>query len=328
MTLLTKELKHPEVFSDIISHNESMFSIFQYVESIAPTMHPVFITGETGVGKGLLAEAIHNISHRKGEFIHVNISGIDPNMFADTLFGHVKGAYTGASKERVGLCEKASSGTLFLDEIGDLDNLSQIKLLNLLQERKYYPIGQDQPRYCQARFITATNCDIETLVEKDIFRKDLFFRLQTHRIHLPPLRERLDDLPVLVDYFLKQGAQNLNKKKPSVYKEVIQLLNTYSYPGNIRELKAMIDDALCRHQSHALSLKSFKSYINRQNQQNFKSSGIKENLHQVFNYFENLPTIKEATEQLVIEALKRANGNLSIAAPLLGKLVGRLWAKG
>lgn len=316
--LLTKKLQHPGAFSKIITQNDSMLSIFQYVESIASTMHPVFITGETGVGKGLLAEAIHKISNRKGPFIHVNVSGIDANMFTDTLFGHVIGAYTGATKERIGLCEKAESGTLFFDEIGDLDNSSQIKLLNLFQERKYYPIGQDQPRQCRARFITATNCDIDNLVKNDIFRKDLFFRLHTHRIHLPPLRERMDDLPLLIDYLLRHGAKNLNKKKPAVYKEMIQLLNTYSFPGNIRELKAMIDDALCRHKSHTLSLKAFKSYIYRQSQQNYANRDMKKIYQNVFDYFEDLPTIKEASEQLVREALKRANGNLSIAAPILG----------
>jgi DNA-binding NtrC family response regulator len=317
-SLLTKKLQHPSAFSKIISQNDSMISILQYVESVASTIHPVFITGETGVGKGLLAEAIHKISHRKGPFIHVNVSGIDANMFSDTLFGHVKGAFTGANSERTGLCEKAASGTLFLDEIGDLDNLSQIKLLNLFQERKYYPIGQDQPRLCRARFITATNCDIAHLVGNNIFRKDLFFRLHTHRIHLPPLRERMDDLPLLLDYFLRQSAKKLHKKKPSVYKEMIQLLNAYSFPGNIRELKSMIDDALCWHKSHTLSLKTFKSHINRQNQQNYTNRDIKKNFQNVFNYFEDLPTIKEATDQLVCEALKRSNGNLSIAAPILG----------
>ena len=314
-TFLKKELQHPDVFANIISQNDSMISILQYAESIAPTKYPVFITGETGVGKGLMAEAIHKISQRKGPFIHINVSGIDTNMFADTLFGHVKGAFTSANTDRIGLCEKASDGTLFLDEIGDLDNSSQVKLLNLFQERKYYPIGQDKPCHCRARFITATNCDIENLVEKELFRKDLFFRLQTHRIHLPPLRERMDDLPILVDYFLKQGAKSLDKKKPSVYKEMIQLLNTYSFPGNIRELKAMIDDALCRHKSHTLSLRPFKFYIARQNQQKYADS----DQNKLFrDYFHSLPTLKEATEQLVREALKRANGNLSIAAPILG----------
>jgi DNA-binding NtrC family response regulator len=318
-TELKQKLQHPEAFTDMISQNDSMLSIFQYVESIAPTIHPVFITGETGVGKGLLAEAIHKISKRKGPIIHVNVSGIDANMFADTLFGHIKGAYTGATNDRIGLCEQASTGTLFLDEIGDLDNISQIKLLNLFQERKYYPIGQDRPRHCHARFITATNCDIDKLVENGAFRKDLFFRLQTHRIHIPPLRDRMDDIPVLVDYFLKQGAQHMNKNKPSVYKQMIQLLNTYSFPGNIRELKAMVDDALCRHKSHTLSLKSFKSYINRKKQQTYSNRDNLKNIFQnVFNYFEDLPTIKVATEQLIYEALKRANGNLSIAASILG----------
>jgi len=316
--VLKKELLYPDIFSNIVSQNDSMFSIFQYVESIAPTMYPVFITGETGVGKGLLAEAIHKISQRKGPFIHVNVSGIDANMFADTLFGHVKGSYTGANTDRPGLCKKASEGTLFLDEIGDLDALSQLKLLTLLQERQYYPIGRDHPCHCNARVITATNCDVDKLVETKHFRKDLYFRLHTHRIHVPPLRERLDDIPILVDYFLKKGARELSKKKPSIYKEMIQLLSAYSFPGNIRELKSMIDDALCRHKSHSLSLDTFKSHINRHNQDTLDSSDFKKTIQNIFKIMTNLPTIKQASEQLVTEALKRANGNLSIAAPMLG----------
>ncbi|ETR73931.1 MAG: Sigma-54 dependent DNA-binding response regulator [Candidatus Magnetoglobus multicellularis str. Araruama] len=316
--VLKKELHHPNAFSQIISQNDTMFSVFQYVESIAPTMYPVFITGETGVGKGLLAEALHIISARKGPFIQVNVSGIDSSLFADTLFGHVKGAYTGANSDRIGLCEKASDGTLFLDEIGDLELPLQTKLLNLLQERKYYPIGEDQPRHCNARIITATNCDVTELIDKKAFRKDLYFRLHTHHIQIPPLRERMDDLPVLVDYFLKQGAKELNKKKPAVYKEMIQVLNTYTYPGNIRELKAMVDDALCQHTAHSLSLKTFKEYIRKQSQDKIDDVENKYSIQNIFKILTSLPTIKEASEMLVNEALKRAKGNLSIAAPILG----------
>ncbi|MBF0452205.1 MAG: sigma-54-dependent Fis family transcriptional regulator [Candidatus Magnetomorum sp.] len=316
--VLSKSLKYPKVFSRLVTQNDTMFSIFQYLESIAQTMYPVFITGETGVGKGLVAEAIHEISQRRGPFVHVNVSGIDDSMFADTLFGHIKGAYTGASIERSGLVERAAEGTLFLDEIGDLSMQSQVKLLTLLQERKYFPIGVDKPKHCHARIITATNCDVENLINTGKFRKDLYFRLHTHRIHLPPLRERLDDLPVLLEYFFDVAALEMNKKKPTVHKELIQLLNTYSFPGNIREVKAMIFDALSRHESRVLSMNTFKSHMNRQKKNNHTQSEKKLTVLNVFKTLKELPTIKDSSEQLIHEALKRANGNLSIAAPILG----------
>jgi len=316
--VLSKELKYPDAFKTIITQNESMFSIFQYLESVAQTMYPVFITGETGVGKGLVAEVIHQISHRKGPFVHVNVSGIDDHMFADTLFGHVKGAFTGANTERPGLIERASEGSLFLDEIGDLSLQSQVKLLTLLQEKKYFPIGMDKSRQCHARIITATNCNVEKLIDEGKFRKDLYFRLHTHRTHIPPLRERLDDLPVLVDYFLEVASKEMNKKKPTTHKELIQLLRTYSFPGNIRELKSMVFDALSRHESRVLSMNNFKQHINRQKAPSDEKEEKNFTLLNLFKTLQDLPTIKESSEQLIKEAIKRANGNLSIAAPILG----------
>ncbi|KPA16668.1 chemotaxis protein CheY [Candidatus Magnetomorum sp. HK-1] len=316
--VLKKELNNPEAFSNIITQNDGIFSIFQYVESIASNMYPVFITGETGVGKGLLAESIHQVSQRSGNFMHVNVSGIDDQMFADTLFGHIKGAYTGANTERQGLCERASGGTLFLDEIGDLSMSSQIKLLNLLQEKKYYPVGSDKSKQCHARILTATNCNVEKLIDRGTFRKDLYFRLHTHRIHLPPLRERMDDIVVLLDHFLKIASREMKKKKPGIYKELIQLLSSYSFPGNIRELKAMTFDALSRHKTHILSLETFKAHMNRQNHTKQAQNEKINTLQTVFKSLSELPTIKQASEQLIHEAIKRSKGNFSIAAPILG----------
>jgi DNA-binding NtrC family response regulator len=316
--VLKKELKYPDAFKKIITKNESMFSLFQYMESVAQTMYPVFITGETGVGKGLVAEIVHEISKRKGPFVHINVSGIDDHMFADTLFGHVKGAFTGANFERAGLIERASEGTLFLDEIGDLSLQSQVKLLTLLQEKKYFPIGMDAAKHCHARIITATNCDVEKQIDSGKFRKDLYFRLHTHHINIPPLRERLDDLPILLNYFLEVAAYELKKKKPGTHKELISLLKTYSFPGNIRELKAMVFDALSNHNSRMLSMKRFKTHIFRQKKPDITKEKNKMTLLNLFKTIQALPTIKESSEQLIQEALKRANGNLSIAAPMLG----------
>ncbi|NIT54367.1 MAG: sigma-54-dependent Fis family transcriptional regulator, partial [candidate division Zixibacteria bacterium] len=154
--LLTDKLSHPEAFSHIITENSQMRSIFQYCEAIASSPQPVLVTGETGVGKELVAEALHKLSQRSGEFVPVNVAGVDDQLFSDTLFGHTKGAYTGADRDRKGMIEQANDGTLFLDEIGDLAMESQVKLLRLLQERKYYPIGSDVPRTCDCRVVVAT----------------------------------------------------------------------------------------------------------------------------------------------------------------------------
>ncbi|MCA8973044.1 MAG: sigma-54 factor interaction domain-containing protein, partial [Planctomycetes bacterium] len=176
-----------------ITRNTKLLQIFRYVESIATTAEPVLITGETGVGKDLLAQAIHVLSNRQGSLVAVNVAGLDDAIFSDTLFGHSKGAFTGAERVRKGLIEQASGGTLFLDEIGDLTAASQSKLLRLLQSNDYFPLGSDMPKHSHARVVSATNRNLWQLAKEEKFRKDLNYRLRTHHLHIPPLRERLDD---------------------------------------------------------------------------------------------------------------------------------------
>ncbi|MCB0300236.1 MAG: sigma-54-dependent Fis family transcriptional regulator, partial [Calditrichaeota bacterium] len=173
--LLSDKLDDPDAFSEIITRNKTMRQIFQYAEAIARSPLPVLVTGETGVGKELIARAIHKVSKRHGEFVPVNVAGVDDNLFSDTLFGHKKGAFTGADSDRKGLIEQASRGTIFLDEIGDLAMESQVKLLRLLQEGRYYPIGSDTPKPTDARVIVATNADLEKAQTTGKFRKDLFY---------------------------------------------------------------------------------------------------------------------------------------------------------
>ncbi len=315
--ILTKKLENPEAFHEIITNNKKMLSMFQYIESIAPTSQAVLITGETGVGKELIARAIHSLSNVKGNLVNVNVAGLDDNVFSDTLFGHIKGAFTGADRARAGLIEQASGGTLFLDEIGDLNNASQVKLLRLLQEGEFLPIGQDTVKTTDARIIAATNEDLFTLQKEGRFRKDLNFRLRTHHIHNPPLRDRMGDIPLLVEYFLEHATKELNKKKPMVPKELITLLETYYFPGNIRELQAMVFDALSRHKSGILSLGAFKSHISKEQEESFPEEHMQIG-DGTFSSFERLPTLKQATRMLVEEALKRSNSNQTIAARILG----------
>ena len=311
-------IKKPEAFAEIITNSKEMLSVFIYIESIAQSSQPVFITGETGVGKELIARSIHSLSGLKGRFITVNVAGLDDNLFSDALFGHIKGAFTGADKVRHGLVEKASGGTLFLDEIGDMSPASQVKLLRLLQEGEYLPLGQDEHKKTDVRILAATNEDLWELQEAGKFRKDLNFRLRVHHIDVLPLRERKDDIPVLVDHFLDEAARALKKKKPTIPKDLLKLLGTYSFPGNVRELQAMVFDAVSRHKARILSLKVFKSHIAREKKYRIVSTEVELKETALLTFSNNLPTIKQATQLLVDEAMKRAEGNQSIAAGMLG----------
>jgi len=317
--ILSDELVHPEAFSEIITESKVMHGIFKYVEAIAETALPVLITGETGVGKESIANVIHRLSNRKGQFVVVNVAGLDDNLLSDTLFGHKKGSFTGANSDRKGMIESATSGTLFLDEIGDLSIPSQVKLLRLLQDGKYYPLGSDTQKYTNARFIFATNINLEEAITKGDFRKDIYYRLRSHLIRIPPLRERREDIPQLFSCFLKEAAKSLNKKVPVVPPELITLLSTYSFPGNIRELQTMVFDALARHQKGILSVRSFRDIIGSnslplENEKLMESEGT--NLLNLFNG--RFPRLKEVEGFLISEALKISGNNQGIAASMLG----------
>lgn len=321
-TLLTDSAgKNPHpAFSSIITGDSGMLAIFQYCEAIAASRQPVLITGETGVGKELFAQAIHELSDFKGEFVAVNIAGFDDVMLSDMLFGHRKGAFTGAVENRSGMIEKASEGTLFLDEIGDLSIASQVKLLRLLQEREYSPLGSDETRRSNARIVLATHHNLMELQKNSRFRKDLYYRIATHHIHIPPLRKRKGDVQLLVDHLIAKISAELGKKVPAYHPELLTLLKSYHFPGNVRELQAMMYDAVSSHQSKMLSMKVFIEHIKRNSgsaisiSDNGEESGDSDWTSQL----ENLPTIRQATDSLVREALRRAEGNQSVAAKLLG----------
>lgn len=325
--VLKPGIEKPDLFSSIITNNKSMLTLFSYIEAIASSPEPVLITGESGVGKELFAEAIHRLSGREGEFVAVNLAGLDDTFFSDTLFGHKKGAYTGAQSDRRGFVEKASGGTLFLDEIGDLSQASQVKLLRLFQEREFYPLGSDLPIKTDARVIAATNRDLGKLAEKNRFRNDLFYRLNTHSIHIPPLRERPGDLPLLVEYFAEQAALSGSRENPEIPVEIIEELSTYSFPGNVRELRSIMYDTVYQCSSGSLSLEGITAQLDVKGRDlradlraaegdSALSSEASESLEVVYPL--KLPTLKQSAELLVREALRRAGGNQSKAARLLG----------
>ncbi len=330
--LLSRNLQQPESFTSILTVSTKMHAIFQYIESIAKTSRPVFITGETGTGKELIAQSTHALCGRDGKFVPLNVAGLDDNLFSDTLFGHVKGAFTGAMGDRPGLIEEAAGGTLFLDEIGDLDMLSQVKLLRLLQEGEYYPLGSDQRKRSDARIVVATHQNIQRMVESGKFRKDLYYRLRTHHVHIPPLRERKCDLSILLEHFIQQASEQLDRKPPSPPKDLLPLLESYHYPGNIRELEGMVFDAVSRTSGRVLSLEAFQSSIARSLEDGDltgdpeapKPSEIpglldddpEDIMDQLLDT--RFPTLKELNNILIQKALDRSNGNQALAAQMLG----------
>jgi two-component system response regulator HydG len=316
--LLSNKLDHAQAFSAFDTISKKMHSIFQYAEAIANSSEPVLITGETGVGKEVLAEAIHQLSGRRGNLIPVNVAGLDDALFSDTLFGHRKGAFTSAITSREGFVAQAADGTLFLDEIGDLSQESQVKLLRLIQEKRYYPLGSDIAKNSSVRIICATNRDLHQRMAEDVFRSDLYFRLSVHQIELPPLRSRKEDLPLLVGRFLESAAHSMAKEVPSAPLELYDLLGVYKFTGNIRELRALVYDAVAAHRSGpVISLERFKKAVEKQQQT--QQSNIEQPEEDRWILIPGkFPTLSQAEAFLTQEAMRRANDNQGVAATLLG----------
>jgi DNA-binding NtrC family response regulator len=316
--LLGEPLNRPEIFANILTQNNLMRSIFKLVEMVAVTDHPVLICGETGVGKELLAQAVHAASGLNGEFVPVNVAGLDDVMFCDTLFGHRKGAFTGAAETREGLIKKAEGGTLFLDEIGDLSAESQKALLRLLQEKEYYRMGSDILFRSNARVVTASNRDLKAMIAAGTFRRDLYHRLTIHEIQIPPLRERRDDIPLLVQHFARTAAESLGKSPPVMTSQVKMALLMSDFPGNVRELQNRICNAVVCNLTGELTMDDFpelaatpvqgRGVVRVTTDGNFT-------LHAAFAAF---PTIDEVEQLLVQEALKASEGSKTVAAELLG----------
>ena len=320
-SLMSDRMKCPECFSHIITCQRDMLVHFKYIEAIAGSREPVMITGETGTGKELIARALHQASGRSGKMVSLNVAGLDDTMFSDTLFGHVKGAFTGADRDREGLIASATGGTLFLDEIGDLNMPSQVKLLRLLQEYTFYPLGSDIPQVFDVRIVVATNQNIRDRIARGKFRQDLFFRLSSHPIDMPPLRNRPDDLPLLLQHFIEEASQSLGKSAPTPSDELLKLLSVYDFPGNIRELRSLVYNAVAQHRSGPiLSMQSFRDSIQKTRgtlvvEKHTPESLSKASLLTITGRF---PTLKEADVYLVEEAMRRASSNQGVAATLLG----------
>jgi two-component system, NtrC family, response regulator HydG len=300
---LQSDLKKP--YSDIIGHSASMKNIFSIIDKVAQTDANVLILGENGTGKELIARAIHDRSHRKDEiFVGVDMGAITETLFESELFGHKKGAYTDAKDDRAGRFEIADGGTLFLDEIGNLSMPLQSKLLTVLQRREVTRIGSNKAIPVDIRLICATNMHVHEMVMENTFRQDLLYRINTVEIFLPPLRERQDDIPVLAEHFLKSYSQKYRKEFKAFSPSALQLLQKYSWPGNIRELQHAIERAIIMAEGDQLDSRDFFFLSAKPTNEKIATPAS-------FN-------LDEVEKNVIQKAIDKNGGNISKAAKELG----------
>jgi DNA-binding NtrC family response regulator len=304
-------------FSRIVTKSPLMLGLFQTIERLGPSPLPVLVYGESGTGKELIARAIHDVSGRDGPFVPVNVAGLDGALFSDVLFGHARGAYTSAEGARPGLVKRAEGGTLFMDEIGDISGESQVKLLRFLQDGEYYPLGSDKPERSACRVVLATHVDLAEAVKAKRFRADLYYRLMIHIVTIPPLRDRREDIPLLVDHFARQAAEHLKRTATPVDPAFFAALEGYNFPGNIRELSAMVYGAAADSGVGRLSITYARDYVARQGTD--PSGEIKEScVDYPYVTDDRFPPLDLLELQHIREALRRSGGNQSAAAVLLG----------
>lgn len=254
------DLANPEAFASIVTQSEKMLRIMREAELHAVSKVPILITGETGTGKELLAQAIHKASSRANHtFTAINMSALTASLFEAEFYGHTKGAFTGAAQDRKGYLETTSGGTLFLDEIGSLPLELQGKLLRVLQEGEYFKLGTSRPQGADIRFIAATNVELDTLQDQGLFRKDLFYRLCGAWLDLPPLRERKGDLVILVEYFLRENGSGHSRR--DIEESTWNLLKAYPFPGNVRELKSIVQHASNLAKGKSISVHHLPAYV-------------------------------------------------------------------
>jgi two-component system, NtrC family, response regulator AtoC len=304
---LRKQLDSKFGLENIVGESPVMKEIFEIAQQVAPTRATVLLGGESGTGKELVAKAIHQLSPRaKQPFVTVHCAALAPTLLESELFGHEKGAFTGAHERRVGRFEQAQGGTLFLDEIGEIDAMIQVKLLRFLGERTFERVGSNKTLTADVRLITATNKNLEELVKAGKFREDLFFRLRVVEINLPPLRERTGDIPLLAQKFLREFAGENNKPVNDFTTDALQLLLNYSWPGNVRELRTAIEHAVVLCRGEKISARDLPPSVRGGHTDETQLPPQK------------ALTVKDAEKQLIVRALKDTNGNRTVAAKKIG----------
>ena len=304
---LRKQLDQKFGLENIIGESAAMRQVFETVQQVAPTRTTVLITGETGTGKELIAKAVHNLSPRKnGAFVAVHAAALPSTLLESELFGHEKGAFTGAVERRIGRFELADQGTLFLDEIGELEPLMQVKLLRVLEEHAFERVGGAKTLQVDVRLIAATNRNLKKLVNEGKFRDDLFYRLSVVAVDLPPLRERREDIPLLVKAFLDELSRENSKPVREVTPEALNLLLAYDWPGNVRELRNVIEQMVVLARAERLTVRDVPPQV-RGGADLTKISVVRTGM-----------TVEEAERQLIVQALKETGGNRTQAARKIG----------
>ncbi len=303
-------------FERVIGHSKAMLEVFEHARRAAMTDSTVLVTGESGTGKELIAEAIHqNSPRREGPFVTVNMAAVPAHLVESELFGHVKGAFTGATNSRVGRFESANTGTIFIDEIGDFALESQAKLLRVLENRTITPIGSNDDREVDVRVVAATSRNLESMVREEEFREDLYYRLNVVNLKLPPLRERADDIPLLIEHMLRELADHMNRPPLRIDRELREFLETYDWPGNVRQLRNALESMVVLAAGEELTMEDLPA-----------------TLHDAPNSVAdvNIPTgmsLDDIEREAIEQALAQHEGNRTHAAADLGISVRTLQRK-
>jgi two-component system response regulator PilR (NtrC family) len=313
---LKKQLKKKDEFKEIIGKSDEIQEVFQLVDKVADTDSTILICGESGTGKELIAKAIHYRSGRANQpFVSINCGALPESLLESELFGHVKGSFTGAIKDKDGLFKVACGGTFFLDEVGETSPAIQVKLLRVLQEREIIPVGGTSPIKVDVRLIAATNADLERAVQEDTFRADLYYRLNVIPVVIPPLRDRRDDVVLLVDHFLKIASENSGRKR-TLSRETMELLVNYDWPGNVRELENIIERAVILEESDEITIDSLPDKIRNHSQQRRKIVMEKAQM-----------TLEELEKEYLISVLEATGWQKKKASSILGINASTLYRK-
>ena len=306
---LHEQLDRKFGLENLIGQAPAMLQMFDIIRQVAPSRASVLITGETGTGKELVAHAVHNLSPRKGgPFVAVHAAALPTTLLESELFGHEKGAFTGAVERRAGRFELADGGTIFLDEVGELEPAMQVKLLRVLEERKFERVGGNKTIEVDVRLVAATNRDLKKLVGEGKFRDDLYYRLSVVTVNLPPLRERRDDVPLLVAAFNRQYSEENNVPVREITQEAVNLLMAYDWPGNVRELRNAVEQMVVLARGDRLTVRDIPAAI-RSGADLTKIAVVRPGVTM---------TVEEAERQLIVQALKETGGNRTQAADKIG----------
>ena len=317
---LHKEIHRQYLFQDILGRSKPMLKLFRILPDIAQSDATVLIEGDSGTGKELFATAVHNLSSRKDKpLIKVNCAALPETLLESELFGYKKGAFTDAKTDKPGRFRQANGGTIFLDEIGDMSKGTQVKLLRVLEQKEYEPLGSNKTERVDVRIIAATNRDLMEMMHRREFREDLFFRINVIRLTIPPLRERREDIPLLLDHFLERINLKQSKQIKKVSSPALKTLFDYDFPGNVRELENIIEHAAILTKGIEIQSRHLPSYLRRRHELSPALPSIPEG--------EDMSVLDNVERDLIVRALERHRGRTAAAARELGVHRSTLWRK-